>query len=297
MPVRDYKSILFFFSVLSSMPLAASADPIVLGILEDLQCEETSRVAARLMFVNVEGRWIAMNDEYYAPKGIPLATLQWHVASFGKPMGTIALRDADASVSQVNSRDKLYDPPVKKAVPTVPNAEGEYRGWCDAPAVKPLVLSSGAMVADPENWEPFTPGAGYREKLYTPVKLVIGRFKAMTCPKRGGPYYPLEYGPADLIIYKGYRSSAGRELISIGINRELIRCELPVLAEWTGNWFLLEGDSIEHLGNQMELVDAGDYDEDGHSDLLFWTSGYNRDGYVLVYNRLGQKVEYVWDYY
>ena len=272
-------------------------DPMVLGVMEDLQCEDTQRVAARLMFVNVEDRWIAMNDEYYAPRDIHLASLQWNLASFGKQIGTVKLRDTDPTISQVNSREKLYGPEAGANVPVVKNESGDFKGWCDVPATAPLVLQSGAKASDPENWEPFTPDTSYRTKLYTPVKLVIGRFRAMTCPKSGGPYYPLEYGPEDLVIYKGYRSSGGRELISIGLNRDLIRCELPTLAEWTGNWFLLEDDSIEHLGNQMELVDAGDYDEDGQSDLLFWTSRYNQDGYVLVYNRLRQKVEYVWDYY
>ena len=47
----------------------------------------------------------------------------------------------------------------------------------------------------------------------------------------------------------------------------------------------------------MELVDAGDYDGDGRSELLFWRGGYNRDGYVLVFDELRQKVEYTWSYH
>lgn len=278
------------------LPFAAISDPMVLGVLEDLQCEDSGRVATRLMFINVEGRWIAMNDEYYAPRDVHLTSLDWNIISFGKQMGSIKLKDADATVSQVNSRDKLYDPTDKKS-PVIKNGDNSFKGWCDTPAATPLVVHSYPGITDPEKWTPFTPDATYRKKLYTPVKLVVGRFNAMTCPKRGGPYYPLEYGPDDLILYKAYRSSSGRELVSIGLNHDVIACEIPILPEWTGNWFLLDGDSIEYLGNQMELVDAGDYDEDGHTDFLFWHSGYNQDGYVLIYNQLGQKVQYVWDYY
>ena len=69
------RSIFSCISVLSSTVFAAMADPMVLGVMEDLQCEDTQRIAARLMFVNVEGRWIGMNDEYYAPKDLHPASL------------------------------------------------------------------------------------------------------------------------------------------------------------------------------------------------------------------------------
>ena len=46
----------------------------------------------------------------------------------------------------------------------------------------------------------------------------------------------------------------------------------------------------------MELIDAGDYDNDGKSELLFWYSGYNRDGYILIYDDFRKSAEYIWGY-
>jgi hypothetical protein len=47
----------------------------------------------------------------------------------------------------------------------------------------------------------------------------------------------------------------------------------------------------------MELVDAADYDGDGKSELLFWQSAYNRDGYILIFDDLRQRIEYTWRYH
>jgi hypothetical protein len=47
----------------------------------------------------------------------------------------------------------------------------------------------------------------------------------------------------------------------------------------------------------LELVGAGDFDGDGQSELLFWQSGYNEDGYLLFSSGLKQKAKYLWGYH
>jgi hypothetical protein len=51
------------------------------------------------------------------------------------------------------------------------------------------------------------------------------------------------------------------------------------------------------LGSELSLVDAGDYDADGESELLFWYSGYNQDGYTLLFDGLRKQVSYRWKYH
>ena len=51
------------------------------------------------------------------------------------------------------------------------------------------------------------------------------------------------------------------------------------------------------MGRDLTLVDAGDYDENGASELLFWHSSDNEDGYTLVYDGLRKHVDYYWRYH
>jgi hypothetical protein len=59
----------------------------------------------------------------------------------------------------------------------------------------------------------------------------------------------------------------------------------------------LVGDDTRYLGQDLTLVDAGDYDGDGASELLFWYSGYDEDGYTLVYDGGRKSVDYHWNYH
>lgn len=51
------------------------------------------------------------------------------------------------------------------------------------------------------------------------------------------------------------------------------------------------------IARGLTLIDAGDYDGDGASELVFWYSGYNSDGYVLLRADLRRRVEYLWSYH
>jgi hypothetical protein len=52
---------------------------------------------------------------------------------------------------------------------------------------------------------------------------------------------------------------------------------------------------VTFLGTAMTLVDAGDYDADGRSELIFWrTVGDNSEGYILVADHFATRVEFSW---
>ncbi len=61
------------------------------------------------------------------------------------------------------------------------------------------------------------------------------------------------------------------------------KCDGPSEPAWWPNCFIVPADAHHpaFLGEGLWLVDAGDYDGDGRSEVIFWFSGYNRDGYVL----------------
>jgi hypothetical protein len=46
-----------------------------------------------------------------------------------------------------------------------------------------------------------------------------------------------------------------------------------------------------------ELVDAGDYDAGGWSEVVFWHSGYDEDGYSLLYRQFHERTDFFWIYH
>jgi len=297
------KTIIVLLVALVSFPLTSFADPLVVGVLEQPQCKENEKTSARLLFVKVGSRWLPLDDEYQTPKNLSLTKPSWTIAFDGRNLGNIKLVDPNPKAPTLKDwyygRDKLYEPARSEKLPKVINITKAFSGWCTVPMFRPVVLVSRSNYGDPEKWKPFSPGHSYLMKLFEPLKLAIGKFKVVRCKKTkdGEQAEPWEYKPRDLVLYKCYRSKSGLELVSIGIDHEKTGCEFLAEPQWSRHLFLIDGEKIEFLGNQMELVDAGDYDKDGHSELLFWFSAYDKDGYVLVYDGQRQKAEYLWSYH
>jgi hypothetical protein len=55
--------------------------------------------------------------------------------------------------------------------------------------------------------------------------------------------------------------------------------------------------SARFLGAGMWLVDAGDYDNDGKSEVLFSIDQYNRGGYILFYDDFKKQAVFEFSYH
>lgn len=49
--------------------------------------------------------------------------------------------------------------------------------------------------------------------------------------------------------------------------------------------------------SKITLIDAGDYDSNGKSEVIFWTSRYDGDGYVMFYNDFTSMIDFTWCYH
>ena len=54
---------------------------------------------------------------------------------------------------------------------------------------------------------------------------------------------------------------------------------------------------MRFLGSRMWLVDAGDYDNDGKSELVFSIDDYNRGGYRLFYDDFSRSAKFEFGYH
>jgi hypothetical protein len=50
-------------------------------------------------------------------------------------------------------------------------------------------------------------------------------------------------------------------------------------------------------GNELLLIDAGDYDGNGRSELVFRKSSYDYDGYVIYFDDFAKSAEFGWTYH
>ena len=66
---------------------------------------------------------------------------------------------------------------------------------------------------------------------------------------------------------------------------------------FTSHWFVVTPQhEIRLLDSHMCLVDAGDYDGDGKSDLVFSIDDYNRGGYRPYYDDFRQRALFEFSY-
>jgi hypothetical protein len=276
------------------------ADVTLVGVLEEPQCaKENKKIAARVMFVKIDSEWHKLNsDETNLSEQIE--NQKWNITLDGKSLGTLTLTDPAPNSPKISdwyfARDKLYTPEGK--APSVNNPHKLFLGWCGAPSKYPLVIITKKITSTSAVWKTFVPEFKYKQKLYQPLKLVLGRTNTFNCRDSSDTKgFPYRFKPEDLKLFRGYRSKTGDELVSIGLDDAKYGCDGLQDSTWSQHFFLINGYAIDFIGNQMELVDSGDYDGDGLTDFLFWYSGYNEDGYVLVFDDLRQKVEYTWKYH
>jgi hypothetical protein len=63
-------------------------------------------------------------------------------------------------------------------------------------------------------------------------------------------------------------------------------------------WFVIDPQrSARFLGEGMWLVDAGDYDNDGKSEVLFWINQDNRGGYKLFFDDFNKQAVFEFSYH
>ena len=126
----------------------------------------------------------------------------------------------------------------------------------------------------------------------------MGKFMLLRCPNvETYDTVPFDFQTEDMVIYQAYGSKNGLKIVAVGLDGNQYGCDGPQPEEWSANWFLIDGKQLDFIGREMTLLDAGDYDGDGKSELLFWHSGYNEDGYILISDSFTQKTAFTWKYH
>jgi hypothetical protein len=136
-----------------------------------------------------------------------------------------------------------------------------------------------------------------RDAVFAEFSSHAGR--QLSCPVDAEKAVDFRYTVRNVVQLTCYADVGGRRLVAVSLDPNQNGGDGPSESAWWPNWFMVhpDGQAPVFLGNGLWLVDAGDYDRDGQSELIFWFSGYNRDGYVLFAGDSGRRVDYLWNYH
>jgi hypothetical protein len=235
--------------------------------------------------------------------------MQWTVAFDGKNLGQIDSEPLPASESRPKgfpvllSVHGILTPPGK--VPEVGPAGGEFNGGWGVNVRRPLVVVSKPNFADPEHWKRTKPS----DELVQNVRRVFRKtFPHVRLCDPSGEALPTDSRVLDseIGVLKTYGSNKGAFIVETRLTNH--RCVFNMNG---ADLQLLEGDQwyyvtpvgeVNFLARDWELVDAGDYDGDGESEVIFYVAESEDDaiveneGYVLYYDDFQHSVRFTWNW-
>lgn len=229
--------------------------------------------------------------EASAPK-YPAETT-WTIAFDGSNVGTVISHapsrlDTYSSVGQQRLADERSAPAMGKPC-------REFAGWLSANVYRPLVANSQPFFKDPEQWK--------RSELSSEVVGLLRRqfrqkfSKVTNCanPEDSDPK-PRPYHDDDIKIVAAYSSREHWSVVRLQL--EPYRCDGPADDPFIDQWYALSPThEVKFLDKAMWLVDAGDYDNDGRSELVFSVDDYDLGGYRLFYDHFEKKVAFEFSYH
>lgn len=273
--------------------LAPAPQPAVMvGVLEQPCPPQTARVV-RILFESSTQGWSPFQG------GVTKHTPEWTLAFDGRALGTVAIHDITPALhagAPFFTRDKLFAPTLPVTFKEPMHDGARYGGWICAPDDRPVVLVSRANAKDPDGWRPCKPANAWLRQAQTSYIAGISKATQDECMDSGGQQRAI--GLADLAKHRAYCSRAGHALLTVSVSRKRApRCDGPIAADLKRKTYLFHDGQMTAVGPGLTLVDAGDYDNDGHSELLFWASRYNEDGYVLLHDGLASQTAYLWSFH
>ncbi len=264
---------------------------VILGILEDnpgrYQGDSNFR-AVRAVFRKDVEEWRAFQSS--CPDQPCLKTLvadypreiNWTITFDGKSLGEVRTRApqefkhyADIGLEEIAGGGQV--PSVGK--PSLNNA-----GYGGGDVLRPLVAVSAPNYLDPDLWKPAKLPA---EMVAAARREFRKKFaKATNCNNPDeNKQRSWQYRDEDISVNKAYASQTHWSLVELKLTGW--RCDGPEDdgGPFDGHWYVMEpGGAIRFLDTGMWLVDAGDYDNDGKSEVIFAIVGDDIGGYKIFYD-------------
>jgi hypothetical protein len=217
----------------------------------------------------------------------------WTIAFDGRDLGRVTARTPKEF--DLYSRIGLQDVISKGPVPTIGKKSTGYGAAGDAATYRPLVAVSEPNFKDPETWKPSQPGTGAIGMVRQQFRK---RFPSVSnCTNRADTAAkPWSYRDENIRVLKAYSASTHWSVVQVRLAE--YRCDGPPDDPFLDYWFAVSpANEITLLDGGMWLVDAGDYDNDGKSEIVFAINRENTGGYELFYDDFKKHVTFQFSYH
>jgi len=222
--------------------------------------------------------------------------MRWTIAFDGRNLGQVesqAGSDADLSTSQT-----IVTP--ASAIPSVGSPSQVFGGVLGTPETKfrrPLVAVSKPYFRDPDGWK--------RTKLPDEISRLVRRTfrtehaQVDRCKNEKIVERNWKYPDSALSFPVAYASNKHSFLVETSLNAGECGYVSDPDDPLSGPWFFVSpSGGVRRIGSFMTLLDAGDYDNDGSSEVVFFLSqGENTDGFVLYDAGFQMPVMFTWHYH
>lgn len=288
---------------LAVLCVKSSAQNLILGVLEENRGHhsgEPNYRTVRVVFEKKGDEWQAFQSDckdQACLKAFPStypSEVKWTIAFDGKNVGQVVSRTPNDFrwYSDVGQQTIISTNPV----PTIGARSSEFGGYTDASVYRPLVANSQEYFADPDRWKPSVVSPAVKSLLQQAFRK---RFPKL-CRISQSDHSKLEQFPYrndELKIVKAYTSVSG--LVVARLHLEAVDCQDTEAGfDIDDPWFYVDAKkAVTYLDSGMWLVDAGDYDNDGKSELMFSINREDEGGYELWYDNLKKHATFKFNYH
>ncbi|MCA3000690.1 MAG: hypothetical protein ACK5O6_01650 [Betaproteobacteria bacterium] len=220
--------------------------------------------------------------------------VSWFVGLDGRQIGTVVGQTPESFryYAGVGLQDIVSGTP-----PVVGDRTSEFGSFAAEKLRRPLVVASRPNFKDPGGWTRIGATAEIRTQALRAFRSKMGRL-CKEGPSEKIPYVAYQYSTNDINV-RSHRSSSGAVILTVALDRG-VHCNGGGAGDGSvdSQTFGFNAAGVSRfLGSGLLLVDAGDYDGDGKSELLFTISRYNRGGYVLFSDTFAKLAQFEFSYH
>jgi hypothetical protein len=289
--ISDIRTCLLLAALVAFTAGRTPGQNTILGVLEDVPgvyAGDQNSPGVRVIFQKKGTGWEAFPSNCPNPDCLKKVSSEypgevvWTIGFDGGTLGQVTGRTP--AEFGFYSHVGLQNVTSGERVPTVGKKSAEYGGYTDAVVYRPLVANSQSFFNDPESWKP----SQLSPELSKLLRQGFRRKFPQLCKasaRNESKLVRFVYRDEDIRLVKAYASNKQWVVARLRLRGAIDCNDTEAGFEIDDAWFVTDPQkAVRYLGSGMWLVDAGDYDNDGKSELLFAINRENRGGYELFYD-------------